>query len=527
MSAGGARPAAAQQIVHSLQRCARLVPAGPPFADALGDYHRFSQPSPPPAAAAAAAAPLDGGRGGVEEGIFVRTPALPPSASALGDYHRFPRPSSPAAAAQGASPAGGRGEIEEGIVVRMPVQLNRKAPSGGIDTAKSLELVASPGFIGGVGSSLRASMSGKSTTTYKSKAKCSIAGSQTPISIAAVSPGNPPTPAGLCRYDSSLALLTKRFVDLLKQAQDGILDLNSTADKLDVQKRRIYDITNVLEGIGLIEKKSKNRISWKVSDESGANSVNDRSVLKNEVENLNLQEQALDEHISKMREKLKALTEDESRQGWLFLTEDDIKGLPCFQNRTLIAIKAPHGSSLEVPNPDMMTGDSFQRRYRIIIRSTMGPVDIYLVSNFEEKLEVNLDDIGTLATQTNVAKHNSSVKRPVKGPRTKRAGQRSRKEVVLNAQQIHKIPDLNAPYPSEGMLRKINPSDIDSDADYWLLTDEDVSITDMWRTAPEMERGQIDPNDFVAEEVSTPGPGALNQQPAAIGEPTAEGPNNG
>ena len=30
-----------------------------------------------------------------------------------------------------------------------------------------------------------------------------------------------------------------------------------------VQKRRIYDITNVLEGIGLIDKKSKNNIQWK------------------------------------------------------------------------------------------------------------------------------------------------------------------------------------------------------------------------------------------------------------------------
>ena len=31
------------------------------------------------------------------------------------------------------------------------------------------------------------------------------------------------------------------------------------------QKRRIYDITNVLEGIGLIEKRNKNCIKWKVS----------------------------------------------------------------------------------------------------------------------------------------------------------------------------------------------------------------------------------------------------------------------
>ena len=37
------------------------------------------------------------------------------------------------------------------------------------------------------------------------------------------------------------------------------------ADTLNVrQKRRIYDITNVLEGIGLIEKRNKNCIKWKV-----------------------------------------------------------------------------------------------------------------------------------------------------------------------------------------------------------------------------------------------------------------------
>jgi len=32
--------------------------------------------------------------------------------------------------------------------------------------------------------------------------------------------------------------------------------------QLAVQKRRIYDITNVLEGIGLIAKYKKNKIRW-------------------------------------------------------------------------------------------------------------------------------------------------------------------------------------------------------------------------------------------------------------------------
>ena len=43
----------------------------------------------------------------------------------------------------------------------------------------------------------------------------------------------------------------------------GILDLNDAAERLNVVKRRIYDITNVLEGIGVIEKESKNRIRYR------------------------------------------------------------------------------------------------------------------------------------------------------------------------------------------------------------------------------------------------------------------------
>lgn len=71
------------------------------------------------------------------------------------------------------------------------------------------------------------------------------------------------TSPNACRYDNSLGLLTRKFVALLKGSPDGILDLNYAANQLEVQKRRIYDITNVLEGIGLIEKKSKNNVRWR------------------------------------------------------------------------------------------------------------------------------------------------------------------------------------------------------------------------------------------------------------------------
>uniref|UniRef100_H0ZS72 E2F/DP family winged-helix DNA-binding domain-containing protein n=1 Tax=Taeniopygia guttata TaxID=59729 RepID=H0ZS72_TAEGU len=62
------------------------------------------------------------------------------------------------------------------------------------------------------------------------------------------------------RFDASLVLLTRRFMALLRKAPDGVLDLNEVATTLGVRKRRVYDITNVLDGIDLIQKRSKNHI---------------------------------------------------------------------------------------------------------------------------------------------------------------------------------------------------------------------------------------------------------------------------
>lgn len=64
------------------------------------------------------------------------------------------------------------------------------------------------------------------------------------------------------RCDTSLGLLTQRFAEMLSRSADGVLDLNLVAQQLNAPKRRVYDVTNVLEGIHLIKKKSKNFIEW-------------------------------------------------------------------------------------------------------------------------------------------------------------------------------------------------------------------------------------------------------------------------
>jgi hypothetical protein len=67
---------------------------------------------------------------------------------------------------------------------------------------------------------------------------------------------------GGSRKENSLSVLTKKFVKLIQRNKDQKIDLNVAVEELSVQKRRIYDITNVLEGIGYVEKMSKNCIRW-------------------------------------------------------------------------------------------------------------------------------------------------------------------------------------------------------------------------------------------------------------------------
>ncbi|VVA33878.1 PREDICTED: mRNAion factor [Prunus dulcis] len=200
-----------------------------------------------------------------------------------------------------------------------------------------------------------------------------------------------------------------------------------------------------------------------------------------------------------MQERLRDLSEDESNKKWLFVTEEDIKGLPCLQNETLIAIKAPHGTTLEVPDPDEAV-DYPQRRYRMVLRSTMGPIDVYLVSQFEEKFE----EINGVEVPTDIPS-SSGVN---ENPGTTMATENRGKDVEIQGPDDHRMcTDPTASQDIMSGMMKIVPSDVDSDADYWLLSDADISITDMWRTEPGVvwnELGAID-EDYMVN-VSTPRP---------------------
>ncbi|MEQ2265645.1 hypothetical protein XENORESO_010513 [Xenotaenia resolanae] len=132
-------------------------------------------------------------------------------------------------------------------------------------------------------------------------------------------PRTPKSPHEKTRYDTSLGLLTKKFVDLLAQSSDGVLDLNLAAETLQVQKRRLYDITNVLEGIHLIKKKSKNNIQWmgcSLLEVEGA--LSQRQSLTAEVSALGEEEQRLEQLIQRCSLDIRHMSELPGNQKYPF-----------------------------------------------------------------------------------------------------------------------------------------------------------------------------------------------------------------
>ncbi|XP_068558079.1 transcription factor E2F5 [Cebidichthys violaceus] len=181
------------------------------------------------------------------------------------------------------------------------------------------------------------------------------------------------------RHEKSLGLLTMKFVSLLQEAKDGVLDLKVAADSLAVkQKRRIYDITNVLEGVGLIEKKNKNIIQWR-GENSGSQTeevLEQLKVLKAHISDLEAQEKELDIQKVWLEENIKHFDLDPITSTYKFVTHEDI--CSAFNGDTLLAVVAPAGTQLEVPLPE--TGQSGQNKYQVNLRSHSAPIQVLLIN---------------------------------------------------------------------------------------------------------------------------------------------------
>ncbi|NWU69525.1 E2F1 factor, partial [Pterocles burchelli] len=228
------------------------------------------------------------------------------------------------------------------------------------------------------------------------------------------------SPGEKSRYETSLNLTTKRFLELLSQSPDGVVDLNWAAEVLKVQKRRIYDITNVLEGIQLITKKSKNNIQW-LGSKATVGAPGRHRLLEKELRELQAAERQLDDLIQMCTVQLRLLTEDPANQqypwvqGRAYVTCQDLRSIVDPSEQMVMVIKAPPETQLQVSDP----AEAFQ----VSVRSTQGPIDVFLCPE---------DSSGVC----------SPVKSPFKAPTEESSTSRSQPRA---SPLLHPAQDVNMP----------------------------------------------------------------------------------
>ncbi|XP_051880698.1 transcription factor E2F6 [Pristis pectinata] len=208
------------------------------------------------------------------------------------------------------------------------------------------------------------------------------------------------------RFDVSLVRLTQQFMELVRKTSDGVLDINDVARMLGVRKRRVYDITNVLAGIHLVRKKSKNLIEWigKNPQERLGYDAQSRK-LKKELADLTTVEDSLDELIKDCAHQLYKLTEDKENARLAYVTYKDIHSLQAFKEQIVIAIKAPQETKLEVPIPKEET-------IQVYIKSTEGPIDVFVCEMQEEHCPPKKCTDDTSSKNKNISSTDEAVTLP-------------------------------------------------------------------------------------------------------------------
>ncbi|XP_063700690.1 transcription factor E2F5 isoform X2 [Culicoides brevitarsis] len=182
------------------------------------------------------------------------------------------------------------------------------------------------------------------------------------------------------RPEKSLGLLTRRFVELMITSDNGILDLKQAAIVLNItQKRRIYDITNVLEGVGLIRKASKNSVQWLGSSGNEVQGLLESTKIQMIRQQMfKAHEEELDRHLKYIQQNLKTTKNDPINRSFGYVTRDDL--LKTYGNdRTILTIR----NHKEVHKPGLLTDDDEGNVIlnRALIVTSEGQLDVRLVSS--------------------------------------------------------------------------------------------------------------------------------------------------
>ncbi|KAH0790013.1 transcription factor E2F [Histomonas meleagridis] len=164
----------------------------------------------------------------------------------------------------------------------------------------------------------------------------------------------------------TLVNLTQDFLRVLMAANGQELDLSQVEKTLDASKRRIYDVTNVLAGIGVIERTGKSKVRWVGNKVNVDDNAAYRDLLHHESEL---------ERLTKMvDDSLAELDSTQDFQSFAWVSEKDIMCLKGNSDISIFALRGPSDLSIQVPEEE-------GNIHRLICKSNQGTIDLIQVNS--------------------------------------------------------------------------------------------------------------------------------------------------
>lgn len=191
---------------------------------------------------------------------------------------------------------------------------------------------------------------------------------------------------------------------------------------------------------------------------SSANMQAELEKLREDVRAATCDEAWLDQAIAQMQASLRELADDTSNAQYAYVTHEDVRNIPAFAPDTVIAIKAPSGTTLEVPDPD--EGMEYpQRRYQIYLKSHKGPIEVFLVSTADGEDESEAVNAAEAAAADSGQR---SSKRPRESASVEPSPNLRGRAAMLSGSSVHG----SGPNDTHEGLLKLDPVD-ESASDYW------------------------------------------------------------
>ncbi|XP_072304501.1 transcription factor E2F3 [Eucyclogobius newberryi] len=250
------------------------------------------------------------------------------------------------------------------------------------------------------------------------------------------------------RADSAIGRFTTLFMKTILSSPNGLLDLNDFAKKIKMSKRRVYDITNVLQGIRLIRKTSKNVVEWvgwpsEFMDKGMKSLAAEEFKLDASIRNV---KQLIEEmHQRLQNNRYPFAWRKEVSITLAYLTYEDIQNLSMFEDQAVLMIKAPPETKLEVAHP--------KEAFQIHITSTKGPVEVLVCS----------DDVSPIQRQRKFADGDYSNV-PLRGSSTaavsgkENANHDNSKSKTTSSSSSEPSPHLSLPLVSSPKSTPVPPS---------------------------------------------------------------------